>query len=202
MHSYSLDTDARKWVYVALGVTAFALPAGISQVSTWFQSVFASLPVLSWPLSFGATFGVVFFAFDRYLWRTRLFSRLHGVPVLQGTWNVEGISSYQLDPETQAPNHRFKMIVVIRQTFTRIEVFTETDDSTSRSTVAGICLNHARPLFRYAFENTPKNKANQGLQRHPGLTELRVNSKTELQGDYFSGKHRLRYGELTFKRSR
>lgn len=201
MHSYSLDTDARKWVYVALGVAAFALPACVSQVSTWFQSVVASLPLLNWPLSFGATFGVVFFAFDRYLWRTQLFSRLHSVPVLQGTWNVDGISSFQSDPETGAPTHTFKMIVVIRQTFTRIEVFTETPDSTSRSTVAGISVNHARPIFRYAFENTPKNKADKELQRHPGLIELRVNSQDELQGDYFSGKHRLRYGELTFTRS-
>ena len=201
MHSYSLDTDVRKWVYVSLGITAFALPAGICHLSTWIRPMFTEMPILSWPLSFGATFGVLFYWFDHYLWRTGPISRLHGIPVLHGRWIVDGISSFQCDPETGAPTHAFSMEVVIKQTFTRLEVFTETDDSTSRSTVAGVCVNHARPVFRYAFENTPKNKANPKLQRHPGLIELRVNSGGELQGDYFSGKHRLRYGELTFRRS-
>ena len=94
------------------------------------------------------------------------------------------------------------MQVIIKQTFTKIEVFAETKDSTSRSTMASICTQHAVPIFRYSFENIPKNNANDELQRHPGLIELRVKSNDLLEGSYFSGKHRLRYGELIYKRKK
>jgi hypothetical protein len=66
--------------------------------------------------------------------------------------------------------------------------------------MASISTQHAVPIFRYSFENTPKSKASEELQRHPGLIELRIKENNSMQGDYFSGKHRLRFGELTLKK--
>jgi hypothetical protein len=66
--------------------------------------------------------------------------------------------------------------------------------------MASIELQHAVPVFRYGFDNTPKNMANAELQRHPGMMDLRISSSDLLEGDYFSGKHRLRYGELVIRR--
>lgn len=196
MHSYSVDTNARQWVFAGLAVVAFALPSGIAQAVDALQGYFASMPAVTWPLSFGATFGAAFWLFDRHLWK---HIRCLGIPILDGRWRAEGLSSYQLDPDTGVPIHQFSMDVTIRQTFTRIEVFTLTPDSESRSTMASVCIDSACPVFRYAFENAPRNKANAELQRHPGLIELRIHGE-QLQGDYFSGKHRLRFGELTLTR--
>ena len=42
--------------------------------------------------------------------------------------------------------------------------------------------------------------ANEELQRHPGLVSLRIESKDKMAGDYFSGKHRLRFGEMYLER--
>lgn len=188
MHSYSIDTDVRRWTYRLIGAVALAIPAVFEKART----LFGLSPHWGFPISSGALFGALYFFFDKWGWRWGV--KIFGVPDLNGKWLATGVSSY-VDPDTQRPMN-FEMKVTIKQTLSKLEVFTETNDSTSRSTMASICTDHAVPIFRYAFENVPKNLANAELQRHPGLIELRIEDKTHMIGDYFSGKHRLRFGEL------
>ena len=188
MHPYSIDTNARQTVYFVLAIVAFVIPGLVA--SDWVTRYVGDN--LSYPFGVGATFGVLFLLFDHVLWK-RLQFILH-IPNLNGTWTAKGISSYE-DPATGKPM-AFVMEYQIKQTFTRIEISGETDKSTSRSTMASLEIDHAVPIFRYAFENTPRNMSDAELQRHPGLIELRLNTATKMTGDYFSGKHRLRYGEL------
>lgn len=192
MHSYSIDSDIRKKVYFGIFVIAMAIPAVFEKIR-----MLTGLPdYLAVPLSFSTIFGALYFIFNCFLWK--YFSWLTSIPNLAGEWVASGKSSYT-DPVTNE-NVTFVMAITIRQNFSEMEIFTETAESTSRSTMAGFFSRHAIPLFRYSFENTPKNMANQELQRHPGLIELRIQSDGTLVGDYFSGKHRLRYGELEVKR--
>lgn len=199
MHSYSVDSEVRRGVYVALALAAFLLPAALTMTSGKLAAVVSTVPQVGWPLSFGATFSILFLIFDRFVWKWSWVKRLHAIPDLGGKWEATGISSYQSDEQGRA-TYPFVMKVTIHQTFSRIEIFAETEESTSRSTMAGLCLGHAVGIFRYAFENAPKNAAVPDLHRHPGLIELRINGPDSLQGDYFSGKHRLRFGELTLRR--
>ena len=200
MHAYSIDSSIRRNIYVGLGFFAFMIPTICNFMTHKVSHFFTSVPNLAWPLSFATTFGVLYFVFDRYMWKWKISRSIHKIPNLEGVYSVKGLSSYELDETTQAPKYCFNMEIKIKQSFSRIEVFSESNDSTSRSTLAGFCMDHAVGLFRYSFENTPKNKSNPELQRHPGLIELRIKDNDELQGDYFSGKHRLRYGELTLRR--
>lgn len=193
MHPYSIDTNARQTVYFVLAIVAFVIPGLVA--SDWVTHVVGDK--LSYPFGVGATFGVLFLLFDHVLWNWFQFI-LH-IPNLNGTWTAKGISSYE-DPATGKPTE-FVMEYQIKQTFTRIEISGETDKSTSRSTMASLEMDHAVPIFRYAFENTPRNMSDAELQRHPGLIELRLNTVTRMTGDYFSGKHRLRYGELIFTKA-
>jgi hypothetical protein len=191
VHAYSIDDGIRRRVYVTLGVAAFAVPGFCSDISAVFAQ---TLAWIRWPLGFGATFGLLFWLFDRFVWRWPLVRNVHAIPILDGEWQGDGLSSSYKTPESP-DGHRFTMFVKIRQTFSRMEVFTETESSTSRSTMAGFELQHAVTLFRYAFENTPHSRANDELERHAGLMELRIHGPDELKGDYFSGKHRLGYGQ-------
>lgn len=194
MHYYTLDKEIRKTAYVILTIISLVLPS----LFDTFKTFFGVSESFGFSLSFGTTFAILYFLLDRFIWKWISF--IISIPDLNGTWDAEGISSFK-DPNTGEDIH-FKMQIIIKQTFTKIEVFTETKDSTSRSTMASICTQHAVPIFRYSFENTPKNKANDELQRHPGLIELRIKNNDLLEGDYFSGKHRLRYGELIYKRNK
>lgn len=189
MHDYSLDTPIRRYAHVGIALTSLAVPGFLSWIAQHIGG-------LAFTVSFGATFATFYFLFDRYVWRWGKF--FYPMPDLNGEWIAEGTSSYQ-DP-VSGENVKFKMDVKVKQTFSQIEFFTETKDSTSRSFMAAIELVHAVPILRYGFDNTPKNMSDATLQRHPGMMEFRINSDDELVGDYFSGKHRLRYGELIMRR--
>jgi len=192
MHSYSIDSDIRKKVYFGIFVISMVIPATFEKIR-----LATGLPdYLAFPASFSTLFGALYFSFNHYLWK--FFPWLTSIPDLTGEWEAKGKSSYQ-DPDSKE-NISFAMAITIRQNFSEMEVFTETGESTSRSTMAGVFAQHAIPMFRYSFENTPKNMADKELQRHPGLIELRIQPNGTLSGDYFSGKHRLRYGELEVKR--
>ena len=112
---------------------------------------------------------------------------------LDGKWKAEGESSFK---DENGKNLKYDIDIIIKQTFTKIEVFGETKESTSRSTMVSIELSRAQPIVQYTFEYTPKNMANEELQRHSGLVNLRIESENMMSGDYFSGKPRLRFGEL------
>lgn len=187
MHPYSLDNQVRKWTYVTIAIISISVPYCFETLMT-----FLGFQVISFSISFGAIFGSLFLLVDKFLWK--ISNRTNLIPNLEGEWQATGISSFQDEDEN---NHKFCMEIYIKQTFTNLEVFTETQDSTSKSTMANIEMNHPKPIFRYTFENTPKNMSDNELQRHPGMMQLRINSNSEMSGDYFSGKHRLRYGELT-----
>lgn len=192
MHYYSIDSEIRKKVHSLLAVIALTIPGLFEQVRTLFH-----LPVgWGFPLTFGALFGFLYLIVDLYAWKW--IANFTKIPILNGKWTAKGKSSY-IDPETKK-NLEFEMQITIKQTFSKMEIFTETKDSTSQSTMASICTHKAMPVIRYSFENTPKNMADKELQRHPGLIELRIESKNSMVGDYFSGKHRLRYGELKLER--
>ena len=193
MHYYTIDKEIRKSAYIILTIISLSLPTFINELRT----LFGLSKDFGFSISFGTIFGFLYFILDRWAWQW--ISKLINIPNLNGKWNAEGISSYK-DSQT-GENYKFDMEVIIRQTFSKIEIFTETLDSTSRSTMASICTEHAVPIFRYSFENIPKNKSNEELHRHPGFIELRIKNDNLLEGDYFSGKHRLRYGELIYKRN-
>jgi hypothetical protein len=192
VHDYSLDTLVRRYVDVGIAIASLSLPT----VITWAATLISAPPELTFPISFGATFALFYYVFDEHIWKR--FQFVHKIPDLNGDWIAEGVSSYR-DPD-RGENLRFSMRLKIKQSFSRIEVFTETDNSTSRSFMASLELQHAVPIFRYGFDNTPKNMANAELQRHPGMMDLRISGSDLLEGDYFSGKHRLRYGELSVRR--
>jgi len=193
MHPYSIDTNARQTVYFVLGIISFVIPSLVS--SDWVTDFVGSK--LSYPFGVGATFGIFFLFFDHVLWKW--LQVILKIPNLNGTWIAKGVSSY-IDPDTGKPKE-FAMEYRIKQTFTRIEICGENDTSTTRSTMASLEIDHALPIFRYAFENTPRNMADTELQRHPGLIQLRLSTSEKMTGDYFSGKHRLRYGELVLFKS-
>lgn len=190
MHSYGLDGTARQTTYSIIGVLSFL----ISYRSATIPELFGVSGFIPFSLSFGVVFGVLIFIFDRYAWK--LLTR---IPNLNGDWEAVGISSYTMD-ESEAPNHEFSMNVKIKQTFSRIGISTTTGESTSNSTMASFQLNLPIPVIRYSFENIPMNRSSQELQRHPGMVELRIIDEKEMSGDYFSGKHRLRFGSLTLRR--
>jgi hypothetical protein len=192
MHSYSLDTDARRAAYkyvmfvaIAIAGAAASLGAKLHIPPSWLGS-----------LSAGSLFGMLHLVLDKWAWR--YLTVLHGVPDLGGLWSIHGQSSFK--PEGSSTYAEFEGEMTIRQSFSRIHFCAEFGQSISKSTLAGFELNGAVTCFRYAFENTPKNLADPTLQRHPGLATATIKDLNTIEVEYFSGKHRLRYGMMTLTR--
>ena len=126
MHDYSLDTPVRRYVHYGLALAAFTIPHAFTALTGY------AIPgnQFGYPISVGTTFTLLYLIFDHWAWK-----KLHWIlkiPNLAGDWHANGISSYP-DPETGEP-YKFNMHYTIKQTFSRIEVYGETDTSTSRST--------------------------------------------------------------------
>ncbi len=193
MHDYSIDTPIRQKLNVGIAVLALTIPT----ILAWLGEKVGAPKAVTFPLSFGATFALLELFFDKKGWKW--IAQLIALPNLNGSWTGRGISSFK-DPCTQEP-YEFTINIRIKQTFTRLEVFADTEKSTSKSFMASIESQHAVPLFRYGFDNIPKNMADEDLQRHSGHMDLRITGADSMEGDYFSGKHRIRHGEIRFTRN-
>ncbi|WP_061272628.1 hypothetical protein [Leptospira interrogans] len=173
MHSYSLDTEVRKIVIVTITVISVAIQ---SALKNW-QSLIGISESLLIPISFGVIFGLLYFIFDKFVWK--YLTSITNVPDLSGEWECTGNSSYKEDDIS----YEFPLKLIIKQNFSKIEIQAESENSTSKSILAGIFSQHSVGIIRYTFENIPMNMATDELQRHSGFVELRMKNQNLMEGD-------------------
>lgn len=144
--------------------------------------------------------------FDRWAWCWPAVHRLHGRPVLQGTWHGELASSYvnpetgeQIDPDPD-------VFLVIRQRFWSVYARLLTKESSSESLLAeftagpdGVCQ------LVYVYVNQPQAAVQHRSAAHFGAVVLSAPRRREdgVEGQYFTGRgtkgdmrFRAHYSEL------
>ena len=87
MHTYATNCPFHTKLTAVIAFIAAALSAFIGWAVTWIKD--------SWGFSVGgvsamATFGILYFIFNRWLWRIPLFRHILLVPDLNGVWICEG----------------------------------------------------------------------------------------------------------------
>jgi len=193
MHPYATDSHERRNVILGVAllsvVFAYTLHRGVEWVSIQLPWWVDSPSVMGF-------FGLLYEAFDKRLWRA---TPLQGigivkVPDLNGTWDVEGRTSFD-------NGKRFQAQVVIKQTWTAMSIVLESESSISRSLSASLLVGQPEgPTLSYEYRNDPKPDALPTMHSHRGTTVLRRKSTGLLEGEYYSGRDRLNYGSLTLKR--
>ena len=187
-HSYSHEAQhtATKWIAVLSVALAWCFGYVISQTHA---------PVPWWldtPAVFGF-FGILYAPFDRWLWRTRMFRPLHGVPDLSGTYDVTIRSSHDGLTSTQQAK------AVISQSWTHIVIRLETDRSSSVSQRAWLVeYPGAGHGISYFYCSTPKPSAAAGLHKHDGTTTITFDADRKGTGFYYTGRDRMNIGEIVF----
>jgi hypothetical protein len=144
----------------------------------------------------GAVYGVLFWLFDRYLWRIGPVAKLLKVPDLSGTWQCEGIP---LDKGKAVPWQGEMHIV---QSWDRIRVHLKTEQSTSDSLAAALQHDAAEGyrLF-YHYRNQPR-VGSAKLAAHHGFAELIFAEDGQTAtGDYFNGRGRNTFGTISICRA-
>ncbi len=193
MHTY--ETDGRSNVVLAMLAASVPLTWALNlalnkliQDPEWWVSA---------PSMF-AVFSTLFWTFDHHLWKLGLLSRLKlvSVPDISGEWVGEIESSFDQDGQVH------KVSVMIKQRWSKMVVYLETEHSRSRSVVASFRISEAaRPELTYQYLSEPKSNAPSTMEMHRGTTSLLV-TENGLEGDYYSGRGRREHGTISLRRSR
>ena len=193
MHPYATNSSERKNVVVAIALLSVVFGWCLHWVIEW-----SGLQLPWWvdaPSVIGI-FGILYELFDKWLWRVAVFRRIRivKVPDLNGRWAVEGHTSFNR-------NHIYSGECVIRQNWTRISVFLETENSRSHSLSASLLVEQPEGCtLSYEYRNEPKPRAVSTMHAHRGTCVLRLKDAEFLEGEYYSGRDRQNYGGLLLRR--
>lgn len=169
----------------------------------------------AWVPATGFLFAVFFALFNQRLWRHPWIqsSPFVSAPDLSGTWEVkvrqreaematdggngEGYDSMEVGVNTKVIGK-----AEIEQTWRKILVFIDFDDSTSISLGASFITDTEPLKFNYHYRNEPKPPAPDIAQVHYGTTDLHYNSEqTRLEGEYFTNRFRKTSGEIILEKT-
>ncbi len=204
VHPYGSNED-RKKVHYAIAALSIALGGAllipirsqllsVADTSEISQSLtLLVIPLLS-PMS---AYAVLYWAFDKYIWKLPFLRRLGvvKVPNLAGEWNGHLKSS--CDNFTKP----YDIEVWITQTWTSISIDLRTSTSSSESNVASLVLRGNRPpKLIYTYENNPKGDAVGTMNKHSGTTVLRLECDSRLTGEYYTGRGRKNHGTMELKK--
>ena len=170
-----------------------AVVLALFNVATWMGIGDAIPPVILIPVGAGAVYSVLYWIFDRHVWKMPLIARWSRVPDLSGRWRCEGrtiASENSIGRDWQAD-------VVIVQSWDRIRLRLRTSQSASNSITASMVHDPADG-FRliYSYRNDPKI-GEAKLDSHLGFAELLfAPDLLSAQGEYFNGHGRYTFGTL------
>lgn len=148
----------------------------------------------------GVAFSVIYFAFNKWLWRWWPISSIFSFPNLSGEWDVTGQT---LGPEEALENGNFRSwsgTLSIRQQWTKICVTLRTAHSGSFSRAAAIQQQGDETVLMYCYGNDPnaKARAKDGLDAHRGYCEIRITPGSgKGEGFYFNNMGRFTHGSIT-----
>jgi hypothetical protein len=146
-------------------------------------------------LGAGSVFAILYWLFDRYMWRWKYVDAWLKVPNLSGDWSCQGKT---LDQATGSATHLWHGTVTIVQSWDKFRVRLKTPQSGSNSvTAALICDDADGYRLLYNYRNDPRI-GETNLKSHLGFAEL-VFAKdlTSADGEYFNGHGRYTFGEAS-----
>lgn len=204
MMQYSIDSEARRNATLAVAGVSIVLAILFNLVllpwlgnrvealvGTEMVTVFVAVGLVSFGgIGTFAFFGLLWTAFDKWLWYKKPFRCLHGIPNLNGKWKGELVSSFKDD---QGCNARCSMELVVTQTFSKIQCESHFQHSGASSSVVGIygCNSETRSCFlEYSYGNEAGSRSIEDQSwenEHCGFSRVRCTAD-EMQGRYFTNR--------------
>jgi hypothetical protein len=149
--------------------------------------------LILWPVTAGTVYALLYWLFDRRVWRLPYLARLLRVPDLSGTWSCIG----QTIKADGRAGDTWQAEIVIVQSWDRVRIRLKTAQSVSNSVTAAIVYDEADGFrLMYNYRNEP-NIDQASLPAHRGFAELTFDRglKTAV-GEYFNGHGRFTYGTM------
>lgn len=198
MHEYTVIGHPREKIVFGLAIASIAAAPPVSGYLVNLASNWIGI-VVALSISASTMFGVLFFIFNKWLWRFPGFAAFFSFPNISGEWNCTGKSLNQ----DGSPKYDWSGTVRIEQSWDKIliSLVTSNSSSTSMSILGG--MKHYPGLgykVSYGYENTP-NVDQKELRRHSGFCEITFIENVEsANGYYFTGPEKMNYGTMALKR--
>jgi hypothetical protein len=166
----------------------------IAQRLGWGQEIPS---LILWPIGAGTIYAVLYWLFDRHIWKWPRLAGLLRVPNLAGKWRCIGQT---VNPD-KTPGWTWRGEVTIAQSWDRIRVRLSTEQSGSNSVSASLAYDEAAGFrLMYNYRNDP-NIDEPELQSHSGFAELIFSPDlATASGEYFNGHGRYTFGTMQWVR--
>lgn len=195
MHPYATDSNERRLVPLILAITSLLLAwilnrslVGLNLTFPWWIDAPSVL----------GFYGLFYVLFDKHVWQLSLLQRIRliRVPNLNGDWKGFIASSF----DTHSTKHDAR--VNIRQSWTRIQITLETQNSRSNSLTASVITEDQKAIaISFEYVNEPKYDSEAGMQPHKGTSQLVLKPESAtLEGQYYTGRGRQNFGVLSLAR--
>jgi len=203
-HEYSVIGLDRTAIGRYLGVVAGVLASFAAMTTTLFFNLAqrfgfsdAGTGVAIYPINAGLFYFLGHLAFNKYIWRSRIFQAMLGVPNLNGVWACKGFTKDNDGNVT----YEWDATVTINQTWEKIVVYLDTGQSRSRSKSASLVKEPGRGyVLMYSYQNEPRIGEPE-LRSHVGYCELLLDEDLKTaEGDYFNNKGRITFGRMKLAR--
>lgn len=190
MHGYASDSPFRGpkvyFIFGALAIGAASLLRELAMLPPVTGYIDAAA------LSAGAIYGGMVLLYERWGWRW-----LSTLKNLNGTW--VGTITTSHNGGTIVP-----CVMRVRQTWTRMAIELETQQSRSRTTMAALYEEQPGDIgLKYEYVCEPRNLAAPTMQTHRGVCMLAISTgpnELRLSGNYFTGRGRETRGEISLHR--
>jgi hypothetical protein len=193
MHGYSVENHPRAKIMFSISFIAILITPVINKK---ISEIFALIPnnTISLTLGCAAIFTILYFIFDRFLWKPVL-KYLCKYPNFSGTWDLTGFSN----KSTTGKRYEWSGKIIITQTWSNIIVTLTTNNSTSKSVsvTGGVKrIPGAGYTLSYHYKNDP-NKPGTELKKHDGFCSLDFDENIlTASGRYFTDADRNTSGTM------
>lgn len=197
MHSYSIDSNVRGkfliYIFIFSILVSTVLTALFSNVIqsilNWLTSINCMSVLLDECQKFGVTvnfigvpfiYWLLFYFFDKCIWKTRVIAKLHNVPDINGKWKGTLVSSIN--------NKEIRMEMDVVQTWSKIKfisIFPDTN-SKSESNNAAIYVESIGDMkVGFGFINRSRQV---NAQQYDGYNVLEFDDNNHIVGRYFNNR--------------
>lgn len=197
MTIYGLKNDIRKKVLICISVVSLLVGNALfllcNKVALCiyvnyptikeFLDKWEYLGVFPAQITVVTIFGIITWIFNNYIWKTKVFLKILGLPNLNGTWEGVLESSYQGEDRQRI---KTGMALTIKQTFEKMSCTSIFQKSESFGDI--ICLDTESSegiVLKFTYNNKSKDIGCH-MPQYPGYNQLRLVDPNTLSGTYFT----------------
>lgn len=196
MHDYAFDIGERRTWYVIMLIATGILNALVNHevIQQFVQHH------LTWEIEVPkvlTSFALVHWFFSNHLWK---WSPLYNLPFLNVP-DLNGIWEGNLTSSHDGYRHPHEIKVDVSQTWNKIQISLEADQSKSWSDFAAISKSGKQDyILTYGYTNEPKSGRKDTMHMHRGTVRLAVKGN-KLEGFYYTGRDRTTDGNIRLHRA-